>query len=149
MDSSTITATIQRWTQKPVPTFAIGYHEIEYDDTPLQEVMYQNFNLREHNARITPREIPDLLTAVVQNCDVPVNNASAMGTFRCFQLAGNSVRAVFDGEAADELFCGGGGVVGEHLVEQFEVIPLSFAASPFQRIGQGSSGRHAGTKGKT
>lgn len=148
VDSSTITATIKRWAKNSIPTFAIGYHEMEYDDTPLQEVMYRNFNLRERNARISPREIPDLLAAVVQNCDVPVNNASAMGTYRCFQLASHSVRAIFDGEAADELFCGGGGVVGEHLVEQFEVIPLSLRRLLFSALGSDLAVDMPGRKAK-
>lgn len=108
-------------------TFSVGFNEETCDDSPLQEIMLRKYNLEKNKAFLSESMAVDLLLNVVQHSDYPVNNASAMGTYLCMkQVKDAGFKRVFDGEAADELFCGGGGVVGEHLVEQFTRLPEWF-----------------------
>lgn len=123
VDSSTIISVLKKDISKPLEVFSVRYDEVEYDDSPLQKIMLRQYDLVDNAAIIKPEDVNRLLSKVVQHSDYPINNASAMGTFLCFELARGIVDVVFDGEAADELFCGGGGVVGEKFVERFTVIP--------------------------
>ncbi|MBN1546064.1 MAG: asparagine synthase (glutamine-hydrolyzing) [Syntrophaceae bacterium] len=136
VDSSTIVSVLTQNISEPIEVFSIRYEEVEYDDSPLQDIMLQQYPLRNNAVVLKPEEVPDLLLKVLQNFDYPVNNASAMGTYRCFELAGKKVQIVFDGEAADELFCGGGGVVGEKFINRFSFIPEILRRLVFGSLGR-------------
>lgn len=136
VDSSTICSLMTTFGQEPIESFSIAYDEAAYDDSDLQRIMHARFNLAANVSQIRAEDVPNLLGRVVQVCDVPVNNASAMGTIQCFEMAAEKVDVVLEGEAADELFCGGGGVVGERLVELFDFIPLALRRLLFGFLGQ-------------
>lgn len=126
VDSSAIAAILCQNHHSPLDVFGIGFHETDYDDSPLQKIMVDRYPLKYHTSMIQAADVPDLLEKVVRYMDVPINNASAMGTYRCFELAREWVDVVFEGEGADELFCGGGGVVGEALMARLHRIPQRF-----------------------
>jgi len=109
---------------KKLQAFSIGFEEESFDDSPLQEIMLSKYNLVKNRATLKVDLAIDLLKGVIRNSDYPINNASAMGTYLCMQQVKSvGLETVFDGEAADEIFCGGGGVVGENLVELLQRTP--------------------------
>ncbi|MEW6378715.1 MAG: asparagine synthase (glutamine-hydrolyzing) [bacterium] len=128
VDSSLISSVLaQAAPDKKLQTFSIGFEEESFDDSSLQEIMLSRYNLLKNKATLRAEMAADLLQKVIRNSDYPINNASAMGTYLCMeQVKSAGLETVFDGEAADEIFCGGGGVVGENLVELFERIPKLF-----------------------
>ena len=139
VDSSLIAAIVpqSQSSGRPLPAFSIGFQEAAYDDSSLQRLMLEKYNLAGHKAILTPNDVMHILSQVVKNSDYPLNNASAMGTWLCMQLAQKKgITRILDGEGADELFCGGGGVVGEHLVEFFERLPSWFRKVTFGFVGR-------------
>ena len=139
VDSSLIAATVSQsqLSGRPFPAFSIGFQEAAYDDSPLQRLMLEKYNLAGHKAILTADDVIYVMSQVVKNSDYPLNNASAMGTWLCMQLAQkNGITRILDGEGADELFCGGGGVVGEHLVEFFERLPSWLRKVTFGLVGR-------------
>lgn len=126
VDTGLITAIVsnQFSESNPLNVFSIGYHEHEYDDSPLQDLMLRKYPLKNHKAFMTEEKVLTIIQKLISNFDYPLNNASSMGTYLCMETANKEgVRTIFEGEAADELFCGGGGVVGENLVQLLEKIP--------------------------
>ncbi len=121
----------------PLKVFSIGYHEHDYDDSPLQDLMLKRYHLENYKAVMAEENVIDIVGKLIDNFDYPLNNASAMGTYLCMETAKKEgVRTILEGEAADELFCGGGGVVGEHLVQLLEKIPYSIRKYTFGVLGK-------------
>jgi len=152
VDSSLICSRLaETFPGKKLQTFSVGFNEEIYDDSPSQDIMLRKYNLEKNKVFLSENMAVDLLLNVVQHCDYPVNNASAMGTFLCMkQVKDRGLKRVFDGEAADELFCGGGGVVGENLVELFTRLPEWFRNVAFGlfagSLQMGKTGKKASLK---
>jgi len=126
VDSSMIASTMAKRynSSNPLNVFSVAYHEKKYDDSHLQKFMFDRYPLKGHIAYLTQDMVISILKEVVKHLDYPVNNSSALGTYLCMQIAGDQdMKYILDGEAADELFCGGGGVVGEHLIQLIEHLP--------------------------
>lgn len=133
VDSSLVSSIIARTRPgKKIQTFSVCFEEETFDDSSLQEAMLRENNLAANKVLFTEEMAVDLLLKVIKHSDYPFNNASAMGTYLCMQnVKAAGLERVFEGEAADELFCGGGGVVGENLVELFTRLPKWFRDSTF------------------
>ncbi len=128
VDSSLISSILTTFNPgTKLQTFSIGFKEEQFDETPLQKIMQSKYSFR-NNKQFMGQEIAiGLLKKVVRNSDYPINNASAMGTYLCMaHVKSLGLERIFEGEAADEIFCGGGGVVGENLIELCEKIPKYF-----------------------
>ena len=126
LDSSTITAVLaaeRRKTDK-LPVFSIDFEKKFYSDAALQQVMHRYFNLQPNSAAISAREHWDILSKAVWYLDCPVNDDALVGMYRVFQLARSlGCSAVFDGEAADELFFTGH-VHSERRFQKYLAIPF-------------------------
>ena len=129
VDSSLITAVVSKECERhsTLPTFSIKFAENKYDDSHLQKVMIERFPIKNYQIIFKDKDAIDALLEVVKLLDNPLNNASVLGTFLCFKKARDKgIEVILEGEAADELFCGGGGAVGEHLIQLFERVPFTF-----------------------
>ncbi|GBC59259.1 asparagine synthase [Desulfonema ishimotonii] len=139
VDSSLISAVLAKEMAEPLHTFSIGYTNQAFDDSDLQKIMINRYNFVKNTATLREEDVVDLLSNVVRHSDYPLNNASAMATYLCMQKVRQAgFGKVFEGEAADELFCGGGGVVGEHLVELLARLPSGLRRMTFGRLSDGS-----------
>ncbi|MBM4060326.1 MAG: hypothetical protein FJ265_04390, partial [Planctomycetes bacterium] len=137
VDTSVIAAVLASLgSEQPLQTFAIGFEEGAFDDSGLQKIMVDRWRFANHTHRFAASEAADAFASVVRNLDTPVNNSSAMGTFLCMRLVKSAgLDVVFEGEAADEIFCGGGGVVGEQFVRLFTWLPRWFRRGTFGLLG--------------
>jgi asparagine synthase (glutamine-hydrolysing) len=109
----------------PLPVFSIAFSEQSFSEADLQQVMYDRFPLAPHAAELEPYEFWDLLAKAVEQLDVPVNDPALVGMLRVFGLAReHGCRAVFDGEAADELFFTGH-AHSERAFQRLLFLPLS------------------------
>ncbi len=132
VDSSFICSVLSKHSSDTLETFSIGYEEKGFDDSALQKIMLKHNDFSNHISIMKADMAVDLLLNVIKNCDYPLNNSSAMGTFLCMQdIHKAGFNTAFEGEAADELFCGGGGVVGEHLVQLFAGLPKGLRNAVF------------------
>jgi len=106
--------------------FSIAFDEIAYSDLPLQEIMYNRYNIVPHRAILKPEEFANILTKAIAYLDSPVNDVAFVGIYSAMELAkkeGCSV--VFDGEGADELFCTRHSH-GERAIQQYLFMPFWF-----------------------
>ncbi len=139
VDSSFICSILSEFSQSTLDTFSIGYEEKGFDDSGLQKIMLEKHGFLNNISIMKADMAVELLLNVIKNCDYPLNNSSAMGTFLCMQnVCKAGFSKIFEGEAADELFCGGGGVVGEHLVQLFAGLPKPIRDMVFMFGGKGN-----------
>jgi asparagine synthase (glutamine-hydrolysing) len=127
VDSSVVTALLARNLENkdPLSVFSIVFEEKPYSDEPLQRIMYDAFNLKPYSASITAKEYWNTLHEAVDYQDNPVNDDAMVGMSRVFQLARSvGCTALFEGEAADELFFTGH-VHAERQFQKFLLIPFS------------------------
>jgi asparagine synthase (glutamine-hydrolysing) len=109
IDTSIITATLANLqptaTGSKLPVFSIAFEEKLYSDAPLQTIMYERYALEPQTAMLNPQEFSDILQHGVTHLDNPVNDVAFVGMYKAFALAKQAgCLAVFDGEAADEIF---------------------------------------------
>ena len=91
--------------ETPLPVFSIAFEEAAYSDAELQKYMYRDFNLIPNTTVLGPGEFSDTLQRSVSSLDVPVNDVAMVGMYKAFAAAkAAGCSAVFDGEAADEIF---------------------------------------------
>ncbi len=125
VDSSVVTALLARNldNKEMLSAFSIVFDEKPYSDEPLQRIMYDSFNLKPYSANISAREYWDTLLEAVNHLDSPVNDDAVVGMYRVFKLArSQECTALFEGEAADELFFTGH-VHAERQFQKFLLIP--------------------------
>jgi len=107
IDSSVVTSVLCDSLSKPerLPVFSIAFAEKKFSDASLQELMYQAFPVDHHQSQIGPDQYWSLLGKAMSVLDAPVNDDAMVGMYRVFELAReNGCSALFEGEAADELF---------------------------------------------
>jgi asparagine synthase (glutamine-hydrolysing) len=126
VDSSTISAVLAEniIPGSKLPAFSIVFEENIYSDSHLQQIMYNSFPLEPHNHQISSLEYWEILNKAMLNLDNPVNDDAVVGMFRVFALArSKGCTAVFDGEAADELFFTGH-VHSERRYQKYLAVPF-------------------------
>jgi asparagine synthase (glutamine-hydrolysing) len=127
VDSSFVSAVLTRTlaSGNRLPVFSIVFAEKPYSDADLQQVMYDAFPLQPHSALVTPREYWDILLKAVANLDTPVNDDAVVGMYKVFNLARSvGCTALFEGEAADELFFTGH-VHSERRIQKYLSVPFA------------------------
>lgn len=125
VDSSVVTALLasNRNNQEMLSAFSIVFDEKPYSDAPLQDIMYETFNLKPCSEVITANDYWDILNKSVGHMDSPINDDAMVGMSRVFTLAHTKgCTALFEGEAADELFFTGH-VHAERKFQQLLSIP--------------------------
>lgn len=125
VDSSVVTAILTQSIdrQQRLPVFSIVFDEKPYSDAPLQKIMYEACNLQPYSATVTSGDYWAILQKIVGQLDSPVNDDAVVGMYRVFQLARETgCSALFEGEAADELFFTGH-VHAERQFQMFLTIP--------------------------
>jgi len=108
VDTGIITATLagqQKNSASQLPVFSIAFKEKSYSDAPLQKIMRDRYNLAPHTITLGPDEFADSLQKAVTHLDSPVNDVAFVGMYKAFEMARQAgCSAIFDGEAADEIF---------------------------------------------
>lgn len=126
LDTSVISATLASEFHNPahpLPAFSIAFQEEEFSDAPLQRLMCREYPLEPVSHTLTAQSFVDILVKGAAALDKPVNDNAYVGMYRAFEMAKDAgCEAVFDGEAADELFFTGH-AHGERWFQRFATIP--------------------------
>ncbi|MBA2526780.1 MAG: asparagine synthase (glutamine-hydrolyzing) [Pyrinomonadaceae bacterium] len=105
VDSSTVVGLMSRYTNQPVKTFSIGFHEDTYNELKYARLTAKKFETEHHEFFVTP-DICDLVDELVWHFDEPFADSSAIPTYMVSKLARDHVTVALSGDGGDELFGG-------------------------------------------
>lgn len=105
IDSSTVVAMMAAHSEKSIQTYAIGFFETAYDESPYAQIIADRFRTQHSLKKVSP-EMLDLWPLVAYYCDQPHGDVSFMPTYCLSQLASKNVKVVLTGDGGDELFAG-------------------------------------------
>lgn len=106
VDSSLITAVLQKYSSSTINTFSIGFEDENYNEAPHAKKIadylgtnHEEFICRKEDAQSVITELPKMY-------DEPFADSSAIPTTLVSRLAGKKVSVVLSGDGGDELFAG-------------------------------------------
>ncbi len=105
IDSSLITAIMQRHATERVKTFSIGFNVKQYDETAYARRVAQHLGTEHEEFQVTPDAV-DVLPKLVWHYDEPFADSSAVPTWYLAQLTRRKVTVALTGDGGDELFAG-------------------------------------------
>jgi asparagine synthase (glutamine-hydrolysing) len=105
LDSSTVVGLMGRFTDRPVKTFSIGFHDERFDESAWGKMASERFGTDHHLEFVGP-EIVHKWVSAVYHCDQPHSDVSFLPTMRLSELAVQHVKMVLTGDGGDELFGG-------------------------------------------
>lgn len=106
LDSSTVAVSLAKQSASPVASFTVGFEEARYDETPLAQMVAQQYQLDAHRIQVDRSNIlADLRQACCYN-DEPLAHANDAHLLAISRYAKPRVTVLLSGEGADETLGG-------------------------------------------
>ena len=119
LDSSAITALIKYFTNTPVETFSIAFHDKAYDESDYQNQMAEFLGTNHHQVRCEYRDIAENFPRVIWHTERPIVRTAPTPLYMLSKLVRqNNFKVVLTGEGSDEIF-GGYDLFKETLIRNF------------------------------
>ena len=106
VDSSLITALMQRMVPDKVKSFSVGYPEEAFSELSGARQVAQELGTDHHEVRVSQEEFFQALPRLIWHEDEPIAWPSSVSLSFVSQLASREVKVVLTGEGSDELFGG-------------------------------------------
>ena len=106
VDSSAITAIMQRKTGHPVKTFSVGYAETAYSELSYAAQVARALGTEHNEVTLSRDDFFGNLPQLIRHEDEPICWPSSVSLYVVSRLAARQVKVVLTGEGADEIFSG-------------------------------------------
>lgn len=127
IDSSTVVSLMQAQSTKPIKTFAIGFHELSYNEAIYAKAVAQHLKTDHYELYLNLNEVVKLIPHIPEWYDEPFADSSQIPTYLVSRLAKEHVTVSLSGDGGDELFAGYNRyILAQKLWSVLAVFPMSF-----------------------
>jgi asparagine synthase (glutamine-hydrolysing) len=106
IDSSTVVALMQAQSSRPIRTFTIGFHDVEYDEAAHASEVARHLGTEHTEFRLTPEAVCAVIPDLPQTWDEPFADESQIPTLLLSRLTRQHVTVALSGDGGDECFGG-------------------------------------------
>lgn len=106
LDSSAVTALMQRSSAQPVRTFSVGFSEAAYDESGFAAAVARHLGCDHTPLTVTQWEALEVIPRLPEIYDEPFADSSQIPTFLVAQQARRHVTVALTGDGGDELLAG-------------------------------------------
>jgi asparagine synthase (glutamine-hydrolysing) len=122
LDSSIIVAAMRDLTETEIHTYAIGFEESSFDESPHAKSVADYFGTIHSESRVALRA-EDLILDLVRHYGQPYGDSSSIPTWRLCEKTREHVTVALSGDGGDELFCGYRRYVARRLLRYYKYFP--------------------------
>lgn len=129
IDSSLITAVMQKLSPTPIKTFSIGFDEKSHDEAAHAKSVAKYLGTDHVELYVSPKEMLAVIPRLHSVFDEPFADSSQIPTILLAELTRNSVKVALSGDGGDELFGGYNRYTkGIGIYNKFNRVPMAVKA---------------------
>lgn len=143
IDSSTIVATMQKFSAKPVKTFTVKMEDQEYDESAIAREVSKKVGTEHHEIELGNRAFnDDYLYLILNHVGQPFSDTSAIPTFLITREIVKHVKVALSGDGGDEIFAGYSQFVWNNQIASIKRTP-ALARKILLKVLSGSAGLYS------
>ncbi len=106
VDSSLIVSLMQKFSSRPVKTYAIGFEDERFNEAPYAAAVAKHLGTEHTDMYVSEKDILDLVPSLSDIYCEPFADSSQLPTIMVAKMARQHVTVALSGDAGDELFGG-------------------------------------------
>lgn len=106
IDSSLVTAVLQKYSDVPINTFTIGFEDKNYDESSYARAIADYLGTNHTEYICKKEDALEIIEELPKFFDEPFADSSAIPATLVSKLAKEKVSVILSGDGGDELFCG-------------------------------------------
>ncbi|MEZ6188117.1 MAG: asparagine synthase (glutamine-hydrolyzing) [Planctomycetota bacterium] len=135
VDSSAVLAAMaERTDPAQIQTFAIGFDDPTYDESPAARLVANHFGVTHHEKILTPQSLEPVVEEVLDHLDEPLADVSIVPTYVLSKFARERVTVALGGDGGDELLAGYDTFVAERVARPYLWVPKAVRAGVAQLV---------------